>query len=110
MGTSRGHVCLFRSSAGDGCRLRSGWPLYGLLPIIISRRRGRCAAPLLIFVLDEEGLDLTQKVLGVHGLHQHGLSSFGLPFAAEERIGGKDGDRRVIGCFSGGANYIIYRL
>src|SRR5260370_25608199 len=71
---------------------------------------GGSAAPLLVLMLNQERLNLAQQIIGVHGLHQHGLSPFFLPFTAQHGEGGQNGTGWVVGGFSGGANHIVAGL
>src|SRR6478752_6169955 len=67
---------------------------------------GRLLLP-LVFMLDQQHLDAAEKIVSIHGLYQHGLRAFGLPVAAQQRIGGENGDRRIVIGLLGRADHVI---
>jgi len=56
---------------------------------------------------DEQGFDLAKQIVGVHGLHQHGVGALFLPVAAEQREGGKDGNGGIVVFLLSFADHVI---
>jgi hypothetical protein len=51
---------------------------------------------LLIFMRDQQGLDLPQQIFCPNWFHQQRLGACGPPVGAKRRVGGQDGSRRIV--------------
>lgn len=56
---------------------------------------------------DQQGFDLPEQVVGIHGLDQHGVGALFLPVTAKQRERSKNGDGGVVVFLLGFADHVI---
>ena len=67
--------------------------------LVAGRPSAAACRAFLVFVRDQQRLDLAQQVVGIHRLDQQDCAPFALPVAAQRRVRGQDGHGGIVGFF-----------
>ena len=88
--------------------------LSGLLGLVTRGPRGGSGlvggdggGAFLVFVRDQQRLDLPQQVPGVQRLDEQRLRALALPVAAQRRVRGQDGSGGIVGLLFGRADDVV---